>query len=52
MVLAYDALPLLDTLPLQDDLREPLAMFDLVVNCLFLWDVWMNFHTAYLSELG
>lgn len=37
---------------LQDDFTDPLSVFDLFVNCLFLWDVWMNFHTAYLSEWG
>lgn len=35
---------------LQTDLTHPLAQVDLAASSLFLFDVWMNFRTAFVGE--
>jgi hypothetical protein len=39
-------------LPPQTDLSNPWAQFDLAASMLFLFDVWMNFRTAYIGVLS
>lgn len=35
---------------LQSDLGNPLSVLDLTINLIFMFDIWMNFHTAVLGE--
>jgi hypothetical protein len=35
---------------LQSDLANPLSVLDLTINLIFMFDIWMNFHTAILGK--
>jgi hypothetical protein len=40
------------SLCLQSDLGNALSVLDLTINLIFMFDIWMNFHTAVLGELS